>query len=159
MVESLKTSFLPLVQANGWLVRKRPPEFSNPELNRLFPFGQIYREDTSGIQLIDLQFDKYQRLRFRIVIGTAPKQGVVSPYGLGLIPPEGMSAAETNNAHIVAPQIWLTEWFRTWFWQRTDQKTMERMVGNLAVLWPEVEEFFSSGTAGKHMKNYSRWTE
>jgi hypothetical protein len=154
--EELESNFLALLVRTGWSLAKRPEKYDSPELRRAFPFGTAIRTIDNRAQMVDIQFDKRGRARFRIIIGTLPKEGLPSIVDSSLVPVEGLSAQLAPDAHVVRPSVILFEWFGFWPWQRKDKFGAAKIVSELILKWDDAESFFLTGKKGRHLQKWPK---
>lgn len=152
--EELQQKFLPILAMNSWQERKRPEKYNSPELKRTDPFGAILRPDSDGIDIVDIQFDKRGRAKFRITIGTLPVKGLPSVIDSSMVPVEGLFAQNATNAHVLRPFTVIFDWFGFWPWQKKDELEAAKVVTSLISRWDEAERFLRDGKKGRHLKKW-----
>lgn len=118
-----------------------------------FPsWGRLIRARESGVDLIEIQFARYRRAAFRINVGVAPKEGMMTF--------TGHWRAEDVHIH------WLNEFFemyalsrwRIWFsvrnrlYRSRTQGDYDKLALRVAGLVPELELALREGKPGPHMR-------
>jgi hypothetical protein len=148
----IKSRFLPYAAARG---------FSLDE--RLQPVSTIFRRHASNrMEMFELQWDKYGLARFTIHFGTCPMQGL--DINGKSTPPEECLPTWCNETGTLQPRR--GSGTRSWF--RQDSTLWQRLMGaralrqpsevadELLALFPEVEQYWASGTVGPHVKIWKR---
>lgn len=154
LISTLRTHLLPVLTKHGFEVA--PPVHRGTidrEVVLSFPaWGRLIRARESGWDLIEIQFARYRRAAFRINVGVAPKEGMMTL--------TGHWRAEDVHVH------WLNEFFemyalprwRIWFsvWHRLyrsrTQGDYDKLALRVAGLLPELELALREGKLGSHMR-------
>jgi hypothetical protein len=154
LIQSLRTHLLPVLIKQGF--EAAPPVHRGPvdrEVVLGFPsWGRLIRARESGVDLIEIQFARYRRAAFRINVGVAPKEGMMTL--------TGHWRAEDVHVH------WLNEFFemyalsrwRIWFsvrhllYRSRTQGDYDKLALRVAGLVPELEAVLREGKLGPHMR-------
>ncbi len=154
LIWSLQTHLLPVLTRQGFEVA--PPVHRGPvdrEFVLSFPaWGRLIRARESGVELIEIQFAPRRRAAFRINVGVAPKEGMMTL--------TGHWRAEDVLVH------WLNEFFeiyalsrwRIWFsvrrplYRSRTQGDYDKLALRVAGLVPELELALREGKLGPHMR-------
>jgi hypothetical protein len=148
---ALKATFIPYVVERGFVVDSRNQPHST----------EFRRRAGNVVQIFSVQWEKYGAPRFAVHFGTCPAEGL------------------SVNGTMHAPEDTLPTWLpdsgtlqpgrgaaaRSWF--RQDASLLQRLMGKPAVRSPsapidellalflEIEEYWSTGKVGPHIKLWS----
>jgi hypothetical protein len=153
LIQSLREHLLPVLVKRGFEVRplvQRGPV--DREFVESFPLGRLIRARELGIDLIEIQFAPYRRAAFRMNVGVAPKEGIMTF--------TGHWRAEDVAVH------WLNEsfdmyafprwriWFSVWRWpgRSATQAEFDKLALRVASYIPELELALREGRLGPHMR-------
>jgi hypothetical protein len=117
------------------------------------------------IYVCDIQWEKYGRPRFVLNFGSCGRQGVVC-HGKEVVPADITASATPWRGRLMpGPSSSISSWFRQdrsllqRFWKGSSLKPPDEVIGNLVDLFPEVEDYWNSGTIGKHIHVLTvRWS-
>lgn len=143
----IKKTFIPFVQARGFVVS-----------NRHAPnFIEFRREHANGIDIFDIQWEKYGRPRFVINFGVCPLAGI-SANGRHF-PPSEVAAGWLPETGRLQPGRGTSSanWFRQdkpFLWRVFSRDKLYPAAGvitGLLQLFPEIESWWARGEAGPHL--------
>jgi hypothetical protein len=127
-----------------------PAEEANSEMKTAFPLGRLKRKRGNKLDVIEFQFDKYRRPRFVINFGVVPEEGITLPWGVHLDQDvAGVSAL--SDAYRLYSSSFRQRWFQLGLFSPRNEKAVSRLVDKAIVLSNETNDWFESGTVGKHM--------
>jgi len=155
--QAIKANFLPLMVGKGF----------EPDLSLMPQFMTFRRITPDKIYVCDIQWEKYGRPRFVMNFGNCGPRGVVC-HG-NEIDPVKIFTSHTPEHGRLAPGLGATAsgWFRQdrtlldWLLARSRMKSAEDVVADLIRLFVEVEEYWSAGKLGRHIRVRrlrDRWT-
>lgn len=143
----IKRAFIPAIVAKGFLPTRKTSQL-----------WEFRRNTSNGVQIFDIQWEKYGHPRFTVTFGICPPEGLVIR-GKKFLPEEVLVT-------------WLSEWGRlqprkgalssNWF--RQDKPLLKRLfsserlyppsqtVSQLIELFPEIESYWSTRTVGAHLE-------
>ena len=159
LVENLKKHLLPALIRRGFTV---VPLILRGPVDREFvlsrPLGLLRRHQEGGVDLIEVQFARYRSAAFRIVAGTAPKDGL-------MILGEHCAAEDVSVDWLnvvfemyAYPRLWAYPWDWGWFsvWHWPGQSPVESDYVELALrvagLVPELELALRESRVGPHLR-------
>jgi hypothetical protein len=145
---ALKNRFFTHAETHGFTIDKRHQ-----------PVSTVFRRRIgTSVHILELQWDKYGRRRFRLHFGACPAAGLEVD-GLTILPDEALPAWCALNGTL-RPRPGMTG--GTFF--RQDSSWLERLRGHpplrepdvvvnrLLAHFPEIERFFENGAVGPHLK-------
>jgi len=154
LIESLRMHLLPLLTQQGFetapLAHRGPVD---RELVLSLPLGRLRRVREGGaVDLVEIQFARYRRAAFRIMVGVAPKEGLVTFTGHWAA--EDVYVSWLNEFFLMSASRWRKAWFSVWHWphQSVTERNYERVALQAASLVPEVELALREGRLGPHMR-------
>lgn len=128
------------------------------------PFGILKRHSPDGVQQIEVDLGEPPRDDFSIEFGLVPYAGITS-WGFAdpnlkiFTPAELMRAGWalkpavlcSSKRRTVSSSVW-RRW--SWPWQKTTQIDQDNLVLKAVAIAHEVDEFFSKGVVGNHVRVY-----
>jgi hypothetical protein len=113
------------------------------------------RSGSERDDLVEVQFDKYNRPKFVINFGVAPSHGIIDAYGRFL------PTAKVQVAHLVHNgrlHRWpySVAWFRpnTFMGLRSPESSVKRELAHLIHVFQQVEHWFKTGKSGPNIWIY-----
>ena len=128
--QAIKRDFVPFLHDKGFVAEKQTA--------RIYPFRKI---DSDGVFECSVQWEKYGSPRFKLNFSKRGPEGLIASGRLA--PSKGR---------------WTEGWFRQdrpWLervFTFSKVYPAERVIAQLIALYPEVEEFWKSGTIGPHIR-------
>lgn len=153
LIECVDARLSEVFTKHGFSFVPLPPDESNSDLNSIFPLGRLKRERNKALDIVEFQFDKYERLRFVINCGTVPENGVTLPWGVHLARDVADVSALADAYRLYSSPL-RARWFRVGFFSPANEKSLARAVDKAAALSSEVIEWFESKSVGKHMRKF-----
>lgn len=128
------------------------PEESRSELRTAFPFGRLRREGTEGLEMVEIQLEKYGRPAFRLVFGVAPPSGIST--ALGHVAQQDIWAPYLDEYYVLYRRPLLRKWFSVWHWpgRSVNESDYDELVKSVVELIPEVEQALKNGKRGPHVR-------
>ena len=119
----------------------------------VFPFGYFKRKRDDGLDIVEVQFDQNRLPRFVINFGTAPKEGVVLPWGVHRSQEEAEVSA-LNGFRLYNSSRRLL-WFKVGSFNfGSDEVIVAKLITSAVCKKPEIDRWFDDGTVGKHMRPF-----
>lgn len=148
MRKEIKQIFIPFALGKGFVLDQRNAP----------TFLEFRRKTASGIQLFDIQWDKYGRPRFTVNFGTCPLEGLMMN-GKKILPEEVVAGWLSEHGRLQPGKGTSTaSWFRQDkpFIQRllSRSKTYpaSHVVSQLVGFFPELEAYWATGAVGVHLR-------
>ena len=145
---AIKRSFDPLMEGKGFRTDSR-------DMPHFLAFRRVTPE---RIYVCDIQWEKYGRSRFVLNFGSCGPQGVVC-HGKEIKPADITPSATPWSGRLMPGSPSSTSgWFRQdrsllqGFWKGSSLKPPDEIIRNLIDLFPEIEDYWKSGTIGKHIR-------
>jgi hypothetical protein len=143
---ALKSQFFPLLAARGFVIDKR----HGPG------FVDFRRSTGSGIQILQFQWEKYGKPRFRLSFCVVGSEGTIASGHC--VAPEDVGPGQAPRYASLYPTgngSSLRHWFcqDAPLWARLlgkGPRRASRVVDELSALFPEAEEYLRSGKLGPH---------
>lgn len=73
-----------------------------------------------------------------------------------MIPPVRLATWEDPDAQYLVPSRFFGVWFGFWPWETANNENAERLARKLVELFGEVEDFFSNGSQGPHLRRINQ---
>lgn len=139
------------------------PEELNSEMKTAFPLGRLKRKRGNKLDVVEFQFDKYRRPRFVINFGIVPEEGITYPWGVNVEQDVARLVPDVHVEQDVATPVWPDDyrlysstfrmrWFKLGLLSAKNEKAISRLVDKAIALSGEINNWFESGTVGKHMR-------
>ena len=156
--EELSNRFIPYLQSLGF----EPDENSTKADGRsIYPFGVLVRSHGTKSDVVEIQFDKYQRPKFIINFRRRPPKLLAEGQGSGprntrlpKLTEFGAARFRWAEAFRLTPRPQSARWFtmRTFFGLRSPKTCSGEVVDRIMNLFPQVEAWFKDGTVGDHIQ-------
>ena len=127
-------------------------EKKSKEMKIAFPFGRLKRKQGEKLEIAEIQFDKYGKLKFIINFGVVPENGVTLPW-THISQQDADVAALSEAYRLYSSSIW-SAWFSVGWLAQKNVENVKKTVDKAINLYPEIENWFSTGTMGKHMRKF-----
>ncbi len=154
LIESLRMHLLPLLIQQGFetarLVHGGPMD---RELVLSLSLGRLRRAREGGkVDLVEIQFAPHRRAAFRLMVGVAPKEGLMTFTGHWVA--EDVYIGWLNEYFVMSASRWRQAWFSVWHWPHRPptQADYDKLALRVAGLLPEVELGLREGRLGPHMR-------
>jgi hypothetical protein len=151
--QSLQRHLIPAFEANGFRLRPLTgEEATSREMKSAFSFGQLRRESSRGIDLVEIQLYKRGDAAFRLNIGTVPFDGVDHPFGHVTAEQANVHSLSKYFAAYSSPRF--RRWFkvRRWFGPSGSKVDYENLVADNLGLVREAEDALRDGSRGPHIR-------
>ncbi len=137
---SIERLLFPELERRGF--QRIPPA----QYDRLLPFGKFVRQGARGLDVLELQFDKYTATRFRLNLWVVPPGRTLE---------EPWRAGDPELSHYYFTRRGLV--LRPWFGVRRRRPPpgvpeYDRAVNEVISLLPEVDDLFRSGRETRRME-------
>lgn len=154
----LSQRFIPYLQSLGF---QADEDSGKPDTRSTHPFGAFVRKHGSTADVIDIQFDKYQRPRFIINFSRRPPRVIEDGWTIGprnarlpRLTEFGAERFRWAESFRLTPRARSARWFtvRTFFGLRSPKTSSKAVVDRLMNLFPQVEAWFNDGSLGDHIQ-------
>jgi hypothetical protein len=151
--ESIGTLLIPELEKRGFRAVPLTPEETRSEIEAAFPYGRLCRAGPTGMEIVEVQFDKNGRAAFRLNLGIVPPTGLQHAVA-GFVPKENVWVHFLDHYYVLTERSLFNRWFSpsrslTGTATRPDTETLvKRVVG----LLDEVEVLFRDGRHGPHVR-------
>ena len=155
-MEALKVVLIPELERRGFVNIPLSKELAKDRDWRLTrPYGRFRRIAEDGFQTMSMELNKYGGHKFRLSLGTVPKEGVKIAFGK-IISQEDVWADHLSIHYCLFKSKRRWSYFSVWRWpwQKTDKSHYFKLVEDVVKLLPEVEDVFSSGRCGPHIYRF-----
>ena len=122
----------------------------NSEMKAAFPLGRLKRKRGNKLDVVEFQFDSYRRLSFVINFGIVPEEGVTVPWA-GHIEQDVAGPVWPDDYRLYSSSFRM-RWFKLGLFSLQNEKAISRLVDRAIALSGEINNWFESGTVGKHMR-------
>ncbi|HRN82635.1 MAG TPA: DUF4304 domain-containing protein [Nitrosomonas europaea] len=126
-----------------------------PEHRRgdVFPYRRI--RDGSN-DLVEVQFDKYERPRFVLNFGSVPADGIIDAYGR-FVPAKNVCIAQLVQHGRLHAFPYSIIWFKpnTLLGFRSDEVAVNKVISHFIFQAEQVERWFRAGISGPNLRIYS----
>lgn len=153
LTESIRAILIPALERRGCHAVPLTPEETRSEIGVAFPFGRLCRAGPTGMEIVEVQFDKHGRAAFRLNLGIAPPTGIQHAVA-GFIPKENVWVQFLDHYYVLTERSLLREWFspsRPLAGTAT-RPGIETLVSRVVGLLGEVEALFRNGRRGPHVR-------
>lgn len=116
------------------------------------PLGLLRRHREGGVDLIEIEFDRYRRAAFRILAGVAPRDGLMTFTGHCAVEDVFVGWLNEYFAMYAYPRLWAWPCLWGWFSARHLESDCEKLALRVAGLVPELEFALREGRVGPHMR-------
>ena len=127
------------------------------------PTSTVFRRRMrSGVQILEVQWEKYGKPRFVVHFGTCPAEGL--PLQSGVSSPDDTLPTWCPDSGSLQPRRGVSS--RAWF--RQDSTLVQRLLGQPALrapadvvdelleIFPELERYWTTGDVGPHVRLWAR---
>jgi hypothetical protein len=148
---SIKAQFLPFMAEKGF----------RPDLRDMPSFTTFRKVANDKVYVCDIQWEKCGRPRFVLNFGSCGPHGVIC-HGKEVDPTDVTPSNASDSGRLTAkPGPWVSCWFRQ------DRPLLQRItsprlrpsdevIAELIRLFSEVEEYWSLGNVGRHVRLFAR---
>lgn len=154
---AISNSLVPELVNRGFLSLPSAGDDRNgSEIRNAFPFGRFHRKGAEHVDMLELQFHKRSKMKFRINLGRAPIEGY--EHQSGFIQPEEMWVHYLNDYCTVYRCPLTRTWFsaeKSLFSREGATDRIANAVGETIELLDEVDDFFASNKLGRHIRRLS----
>jgi hypothetical protein len=151
LLREVEKRLLSIFIEKGFSVVPLPPKDQVPELKRAFPLGLLKRKRGTGLDIVEVQFDKRERPAFVINFATVPEEGVDLPWG-GHVAQADADASSAPVSGRLYSSSWRLRWFRMGLLSPKTEKVAARLVGKAVRYSDEINDWFERGVVGRHVK-------
>lgn len=158
LADSLRKHLVSAFEELGFeVVPLTAEEAASGELRRAFPFGRLRRASSRGLDLVEVQLDKYDPA-FRLNIGVAPEGGIDHPIS-GHVDQQDIWVGYLDTYYEAYGWPLLQRWFRLsrWFGPPKTRVDYENLVADNLGLVREVEDVLREGKLDRHIRKVKAW--
>ena len=158
LLESVRNHILPILIERGFVaVQQTYEDPVDREFVRAFPLGFLRRaRPDGGVDLVEIQFTSYGGAAFRINVGVAPKEGMMTVTGHW--PAEKICVGWLNEFFemYASPRWWAWGWawfsLRFWGLRKPVQAEYDELALRVAGYLPEIDLALREDRLGPHMR-------
>lgn len=152
LIEEVRRSLIPVFRESGFDSTPLQPVETESELRHVFPLGRLKRFRKMDLEIVEVQFEKYDRPSFIINIGVIPAQGVILPWGAHVTQDDADTSC-ANPAYRLFSNSRRTKWFKIGLFSSKGSRSVEQTVDKAVQLSSEIETWFNSRFVGPHLRD------
>lgn len=156
LIDSLRKHLVPAFEELGFeVVPLTEEEAASGEFQRAFPLGRLQRSSSRGLDLVEVQLDKYDPA-FRLNFGIAPEGGIDHP--MGHVAQHDVRVGYLSQSFEAYSRPLFRRWFRlSRFGPSKTKVDYENLVADNLGIVREVEDALRGGKLGRHVRVVEMW--
>lgn len=125
---------------------KIPLSKTNKEMEISFPLGKLKKTNGNINEMIEVQFDKYERLSFVINFGRVP-DNMVDEVEIFKFQQDNEQVFRLYSNNSI-------RWFKLGFLSKPNENNLRKLVEKSVILSSEIISWFNGNIKGNHMKQF-----